>query len=161
QDRIVRTMALIRMAAQEARTSGLEKQDAYKLHLAIAEKEAQLDAFGKWIDSAAASQKYRMVELQFLFLRDPSLVAKTPPGAKAHDAKTEAPTSGARDGEAGDLLKKLNADGMSDSDIEQLVGQKTELDLYKATAGYQMPECASCEGLQQSRFLLEPVEKAP
>ncbi len=143
QDQTVRTYSLMKIAAEEAVKEGLDKDAAFLERMRLIDEQALLTAFENYLRANVSSQKYRMFDLQFLILSspDPKSLSQRKP-------------------EAEDLLNKLNAPNLSDTDIESIIQTKTENMLYRPLAGYLDPHCVSCTP-NPLNYLTDPLDKVP
>ncbi len=154
QNRALRDAAVLKMAAKEALTSGLNKQPEYKKAVALLPEQLLVEAFEFNLLESKDQPKYKMLELQFLGLRNPNAKPQKPGG------KVVNPKPSPRDNEAEDLLKQLNDSSKSDKEIEELIARKTEYRVYKVNGGYLSPTCTECR-LNGFPFLTKPLAKTP
>lgn len=127
QEDFIRNLVIMRIAAVAGREMGLEKTEEYKQKRSNFDVMTDLAAMDRYMKNKAMNESYKMVNLQFLFLKK--------------DHKSSSGEN--RIGEAEDLLKKLNA-WQSDEEIERLIAQKSENPRYQKTGGYLDPLCESC-----------------
>lgn len=135
QDNIIRQLALVSIASKEATKAGFDKDPFYVEANRFLEKRAALETFQAYLRLHSDDHEFEMMEVQHLLLRQ-----KPPAGAKGGE-KTGEPTED-RSAEARALLAQLNKAG--DDEIEKLVREKTDLEMYKPVAGYEIPICVSC-----------------
>lgn len=138
QDRVLGDLALIRMIALEARNAKLDATEDYKKRAEFLEKTAFVGALEQILVDQGKKAKFKMLEVQFAYLRDPGEVKK-------------------RKDEANDLLGRLKK--ASESERDRLISSRTEMDAYKDVAGYADPVCVSCEP-NPVPFLSSALEKA-
>jgi hypothetical protein len=138
QDRVLGELALIRMIALEARNAKLDQTEDFKKRAVFLEKTAFVGALEQILVDQGKKAKFKMLEVQFAFLRDAGETKK-------------------RKQEAEDLLGRLNKS--SDSERDRLVASRTEMDAYKDVAGYADPVCVSCEP-NPVPFLTKALEKS-
>lgn len=139
QIQVVRELALTRITAKEAVAAGLDKDPKTAKELALHEERTALTALDYMLRTSG-KHKFRMVEMQALQL-----------SSRGEDVTK-------RKAEADEMLAKLNS-GMSDSDIEKFISDKTENGRYRFFAGYLDPHCISCNP-NPLDFLTNLVEKA-
>ncbi|HMY43969.1 MAG TPA: hypothetical protein PKX74_00765 [Leptospiraceae bacterium] len=123
QDRVVTDLALLKITALEAVKQGLDQTEDFKKREPLFHKLAFLGSLEQELMAEQKKQKFKMMELQFAFLKE---------GEKDKKRKPEAE----------DIAKKLNE--ASDSDREKIIAQKTEMKRYAVTGGYADPICVSC-----------------
>lgn len=142
QNDTLRNLALLRISAIEAGTAGLDKSEEYENRKASLDKENLMNAYRIVLQDQDEDRIYDMLELQFLFLTD---------------TKAASESGSERKEEAEDLLKRLNASDMSQSDVEALIAEKTENGRYRALGGYLDPHCLSCDP-NPLAFLTDPLK---
>jgi len=146
QDQMIRTYALMKITAIEAKAEGLEKDPAVADQMMLLDEQALLTAFDIHLKRHSSGKKLRMFNLQFLIL-----------------AGRGAEGTAARRAEGQDLLARLNVPGLSDEEIEKLITAKTENPRYKAIGGYIDPHCVSCQpnplGYLTDPLMNEPLRK--
>lgn len=138
QDRVLGDLALIRMIALEARGAKIDQTDDFKKRAQFLEKTAFVGALEQILVDQGKKAKFKMLEVQFAFLRDPGETKK-------------------RKQEAEELLGRLKK--ASDTERDRLVSSRTEMDAYKDVAGYADPVCVSCEP-NPVPFLTRALEKS-
>ena len=123
QDEALQHIALIRTAALEARSNGLDKSAEYSHNQIMLDRRAFLAAFDLYLKTHSSSHKYKMLDAQMLFLRaDPK-----------SDRKEEAEL----------LLKSLN-EAKNDEAVEAIIFASNENERYRIQGGYLDPFCLSC-----------------
>lgn len=136
---IVQNYAYMLLAAREARATGMDKAEDLAKVPDMFDEQAALEAFNIMLKRDSDSHTFTMADFQFLWL-----------GRGKPDDQSRRP-------EAEELLGKLNAN-LSDSDVENLISEKTEKGRYKFLGGYMDPHCVSCVP-DRLMFLSKPLEE--
>ncbi len=121
-------LADIRLAAAEARRLGLHEAKTYQAERAALERRVDLESIMVQVHEIFPEARYHFVELQHVYKR------------------------GLSDSQAAALLARLNE--LPEGELDAFVSKTTELPGFGATAGRQLPLCASC-GNRTHEFLLE------
>ena len=158
QDNTLRTFSLVKITAIEAKKRGLDKTDEYKKRISFLNLQTKLFALDRYLQENISDNKYEMMEIQYLFLRNQPGNLKKKIIKPDEKKKDTAPSP--KELQAIDLLKKINDPSLSESDIEEIVSHKTEKAFYKVIAGYEVPICVSCSS-NRSNFLTDRLTKVP
>ncbi|MBL8019771.1 MAG: hypothetical protein JNM27_08915 [Leptospirales bacterium] len=138
QDRVLTDLSLLKITALEASKEGLDKGDEFQKRMQVFEKLAYMGALEQELIAQSKKKKFKLMELQFAYLQEPTKPQK-------------------RKEEAEDLAKKLNA--ASDSDVQKIILQKTENKRYGILGGFVDPLCVSCTPNPYS-FITDAAAKA-
>lgn len=139
KEKIVQSIAYTKIAALEAEKQGLDKSNECKKRTLLIEEKAQLTSYEVYLRSKSPSLKFEMMEIQQLFLR------------KKNDES--------RKKEIDELLGKLNSGKMTETEIDNLVFEKSEESFYQALSGYEFPVCVNCF-LNNKKDLTTPIHNA-
>ena len=146
QDDLLQKFAFLKIAAQSAKEEGLEKLPEYQKATAFLDLRAALQSFEIYVKLNSADHKFELMEVQHVLLRNQPVQAPAKAGSKS-DAKSVGPPStqtASRQVEAEALLKELNAAAGSEDKLHKLIREKTDLEMYRPVAGFEIPICTSC-----------------
>lgn len=150
QDNALRMISMVTISFKEAMKDGSKNESDYLKEIPLFEEQVSLEAFMQNKLKNEPREKFRMMKIQHLFLKDPT--------SEPSKDKTQSVQAN-RDAEANDLLKQLTDSNMSATDIENLISEKTELENYKPLYGYQEPICVSCSR-SFNKQILDSLDKA-
>ncbi len=154
QDKTLQQLALIKIAAAEAKAEGLDKLPETVRASLFVDKRAALEAFHVYVRLNSEDHEFEFMEVQHLILRSAAPETKGgPAGAKMAPQLTVS-----RHAEAEALLKQLNSAG-SDEAVHKLIREKTDLERYKPVAGYEVPICVSC-GMNPQKDVTDRLKAA-
>ena len=146
QDDLLQTFAVLKIAANAAKVEGLDKLPEARKSAAFLPLRAAVQSFDIYMRLNSKDHEFEMMEVQHVILRNQPVQASGKEGAK-DGVKTvnAAPTQVvSRQAEAEALLKELNGATGSDEKLYKLVREKTDLEMYRPVAGYEIPICISC-----------------
>lgn len=119
QDNILQNIALLKTAAITAKAESIDKSEAYTKNLIFMDRRSLISGTDLYLKKNSSSHKYKMIELQILFL--------SPENSDKADT----------------LLEKLNS-AKSDSEIDEIMFASNDNPQYRMQAGNIDPLCISC-----------------
>ena len=119
QDNILQNIALLKTAAMTAKAESIDKTEGYTKNLIFMDRRSLISGTDLYLKKNSSSHKYKMIELQILFL--------SPENSDKADA----------------LLEKLNS-AKSDSEIDDIMFASNDNPQYRMQAGNIDPLCISC-----------------
>lgn len=152
QDRMLRSFAVVKIAAMAARKAGMDKNEEFKKNYPLMEERTKIESYARYLQEKSTDRPFKMLELQVLFLRK---AGDDKPGKGPHGSSD---AGDSRNQEAEQLLTRLNS-GLSDREIMDLIAEKTELEQTRVVGGLETPICINCS-TNRSVFLTKPASEA-